>query len=326
EKSKEKYVVRLPNKPCKELFDRYDETKNVGILKDLNKKNSIVKKTKLGPEIIYIDNKGIQISVFIPNTSITNSKLTKTLDNNQSLKNAIRAMVTLNLGNFKLTNTVDIFQRNELIHNFLKTEGVFGKPMDDDFKLKFNACWEMHGDVKKYFGANPQPKFPCHNDITAGNLIKSDVTDEIVILDFEYAGMNSVLWELANFIVQTGIELDGDAFVNYLDTVFAEYVKQFNQTQQKPSSEKFKPPSPFADIDKAKQQLYLYCFAVEVWRTVWGLYQRQIDNMPLGKKFYDDQIEICLGNAEKIKYLPARQTAFKALLDLDERDKAPILT
>jgi thiamine kinase-like enzyme len=50
---------------------------------------------------------------------------------------------------------------------------------------------------------------PCHNDLLNANFIRSG--DRIFIVDYEYAGMGDVFFDLANLSVNHGFEDDADA-------------------------------------------------------------------------------------------------------------------
>ena len=53
----------------------------------------------------------------------------------------------------------------------------------------------------------PMPPVPCHNDLLPGNILFAD--DRVWLLDFEYAGMNDVFFDLGNLSVNS--ELGHDA-------------------------------------------------------------------------------------------------------------------
>jgi thiamine kinase-like enzyme len=55
----------------------------------------------------------------------------------------------------------------------------------------------------------PRPS-PCHNDLLAGNLIRSSVDGSIMIVDWEYAGMGDARFDLGNLSVNNGFDADTD--------------------------------------------------------------------------------------------------------------------
>jgi thiamine kinase-like enzyme len=52
------------------------------------------------------------------------------------------------------------------------------------------------------------PLVPCHNDLLPGNVLFAD--DRVWLLDFEYAGMNDVFFDLANLSVNSELSPDSD--------------------------------------------------------------------------------------------------------------------
>jgi len=54
----------------------------------------------------------------------------------------------------------------------------------------------------------PQPLRPCHNDLLNANFIFDG--ERVWIVDWEYAGMGDVLFDLANFSVNNGLRPDED--------------------------------------------------------------------------------------------------------------------
>lgn len=57
--------------------------------------------------------------------------------------------------------------------------------------------------IEKAFAAAPTALVPCHNDLLPGNVLFGD--DRVWLLDFEYAGMNDVFFDLGNLSVNAGL-------------------------------------------------------------------------------------------------------------------------
>jgi thiamine kinase-like enzyme len=55
--------------------------------------------------------------------------------------------------------------------------------------------------IESAFSRAPTPLVPCHNDLLPGNVLFAD--DRVWLLDFEYAGMNDVFFDLANLSVNS---------------------------------------------------------------------------------------------------------------------------
>ena len=70
--------------------------------------------------------------------------------------------------------------------------------------------------IEKAFGAAPTPPVPCHNDLLPANVLVADNADDdahdgrLYLLDFEYAGMNDVFFDLANLSVNAELSEAAD--------------------------------------------------------------------------------------------------------------------
>jgi thiamine kinase-like enzyme len=62
--------------------------------------------------------------------------------------------------------------------------------------------------VRAAFGASGDDVRPCHNDLLAANFLVS--ADGLRLVDWEYAGMNDRYFDLGNFAVNNGLDVDGD--------------------------------------------------------------------------------------------------------------------
>ncbi len=57
--------------------------------------------------------------------------------------------------------------------------------------------------IEKAFAVAPTAAVPCHNDLLPGNVLFAD--DRVWLLDFEYAGMNDVFFDLGNLSVNASL-------------------------------------------------------------------------------------------------------------------------
>jgi thiamine kinase-like enzyme len=81
---------------------------------------------------------------------------------------------------------------------------------------EYELAAQRAAEIEAAFAASPEPRRPCHNDLLAANFIGSG--DHLVILDWEYAGMNDRYFDLGN--LATNNELDDDAEVALLEHYF----------------------------------------------------------------------------------------------------------
>ncbi len=62
--------------------------------------------------------------------------------------------------------------------------------------------------IERAFAISPIPPIPCHNDLLPANVLFED--DRVWLLDFEYAGMNDVFFDLANLSVNSSFTTSSD--------------------------------------------------------------------------------------------------------------------
>ena len=65
-------------------------------------------------------------------------------------------------------------------------------------------------EIEAAFGASPELRRPCHNDLLAANFIGSGDGGRLVILDWEYAGMNDRYFDLGNLATNNGLDEDAE--------------------------------------------------------------------------------------------------------------------
>jgi len=66
-----------------------------------------------------------------------------------------------------------------------------------EFPDNFDWLIERMNEAESALQTDPEPLRPCHNDLLNANFLIDD--DQIYVLDWEYAGMGDVYFDLANF-------------------------------------------------------------------------------------------------------------------------------
>ena len=62
--------------------------------------------------------------------------------------------------------------------------------------------------IEAAFARSPMPTVPCHNDLLPGNVLFAQ--DRVWLLDFEYAGMNDVFFDLGNLSVNSELSHESE--------------------------------------------------------------------------------------------------------------------
>ncbi|CAN5841229.1 choline/ethanolamine kinase family protein [soil metagenome] len=81
--------------------------------------------------------------------------------------------------------------------------------------------WELlerSREIQEAFDHHPMPDRPCHNDLLNANFLMQD--DRLMIVDYEYAGMGDVFFDLGNLSVNN--EFDEETDLSLLEMYFGE--------------------------------------------------------------------------------------------------------
>jgi thiamine kinase-like enzyme len=105
------------------------------------------------------------------------------------------------------------------------------------------------------------PERPCHNDLLTANFI--DDGNRIRIVDWEYAGMGDVFFDLANFTVNNG--LGGDESTELLRAYFGDVTPVHERS------------------------LVLMCFMSDFREAMWGVVQQALSDLDFDFPAYADQ-------------------------------------
>jgi thiamine kinase-like enzyme len=93
-------------------------------------------------------------------------------------------------GAFPIHRVVEWHARDATLHGVIPPSG-------------YDRLHQHSRRIEAAFAASPVPAVPCHNDLLPGNVLFGD--DRVWLLDFEYAGMNDVFFDLGNLSVNSGL-------------------------------------------------------------------------------------------------------------------------
>lgn len=171
------YVLRVPGNGTEEMISRQDEIKNA------------VYANRIGvdAELVYFNEKtGVKISNFIENAQTLSPEAAKKQHNMKMVSNLLR---TLHNSKEKMDNDFNIYEKIEKYENLSKkVDGLF---YEDYYQVKDKIYY-----LKNIMNELDVSYTPCHNDTIAENFIKSN-EDKMYLIDWEYAGMNDPMWDIA---------------------------------------------------------------------------------------------------------------------------------
>lgn len=171
-----KYIFRTPGKGAAELVDRQHEYEAYKAIRWLN----------ISDKVVYYDkNTGIKISEYIENA--------KTCD----AYNIIQIMKCLQFAKHNLHDANKIVKpKIDIIEMINDYEKLMGKSKYDDYdEIKSIIVKKLKSYKKK-----PHKYCLCHFDLNPDNFLIAK-NGQIYLLDWEYAGMNDPLFDVAGWIV-----------------------------------------------------------------------------------------------------------------------------
>lgn len=195
----EKYVVRLPGEGTEQIINRRNEKIS----------------TELGCEVgidatlFYFDeNTGIKITEYIINAETMNAKELKKEENIRLVANVLK---TLHSSDIDTKVPFDVIDMAETYEKFIRENGGFFYDDYEEVKQYINKIKEdyMPSVVKK----------PCHNDPLCENWILQN-DEKMYLIDWEYAGMNDPMWDLADVSIEAEYTEEMEALL--LKTYFGE--------------------------------------------------------------------------------------------------------
>lgn len=197
------YIFRLPGLGTESLIDRNNEKISAELASELN----------IDTELNYFNAEtGVKIARYIRNAVTMSPFLMRKEENMQAAADVFRCLhhCGRDTGVF-----FDVFQMakgyEELIQKY---KGAF-YPDYEDIRRKIIA-------IKDKADKDTLGKVPCHNDPLCENWIQGE--GRMFLVDWEYAGMNDPMWDLADLSIEAEYspELDEKLLKMYLKRAAAE--------------------------------------------------------------------------------------------------------
>lgn len=178
------YVVRLPGDGTEELINRREEHLCTQLANDIG----------IDSELLYFeDETGIKISRYVENAETMKAKSVKNLDNMKAIADVFKK---LHNSGQSVPVVFDVFEKIEEYESVLrKCEEDFFWPDYDEVKAR---VYSLKEEVEKM----DIPLTMCHNDPLCENFVKG--RDKMYLVDWEYAGMNDPMWDIADIFIEAG--------------------------------------------------------------------------------------------------------------------------
>jgi thiamine kinase-like enzyme len=183
------YVVRIPGERTELLgIDRRNEAEAARRAADAG----------IGPRVFgELPGVGTLIVEFLPGEHLGVDEFTDRLDEVVDAMRVLHASGPLR-GVFPIHRVVEWHARDATAHGVMPPSA-------------YERLHQQSRRIERVFQADPMPPVPCHNDLLPGNVLFSDAQPgdaagaRVWLLDFEYAGMNDVFFDLGNLSVNAGL-------------------------------------------------------------------------------------------------------------------------
>lgn len=190
------FVIRLPGDGTEDMINRKDEHICTVLANEIG----------VDGGLIYFDAEtGTKISDYISNAVTMNSKVVRQENNMKSIAGSFKKLHSSGL---KTDVRFNVFEKIEEYESVIK--GYGGDYLWDDYYDKKREVYQLRDEVKQM---NVELTL-CHNDPLCENFVKG--SDRMYLIDWEYAGMNDPMWDIADFIIEAKLSPDEEeVFCNY---------------------------------------------------------------------------------------------------------------
>jgi len=172
------YIARIPGAGTEELINRVNEKNNCEMANRLG----------LDAKIIYINpENGIKVAEFLDGVETLTQAMTK---RQEIMREVTKLMKRLHNSNVLLANDFDVFAEMKRYEQLAIQGNAY---LFDDYEQTKERVMRLE-QVLTQLGRNHAP---CHNDTGHFNILK-DQNDRYYLIDWEYAGNNDPVWDLAS--------------------------------------------------------------------------------------------------------------------------------
>src|SRR5439155_19131849 len=149
----------------------------------------------VGPEVVaFVEPEGSLVTRFVDGTPIPPERMRAP----EQIARAAAALRAIHQGG----TIPGRFDAHQVVEDYRQTALAHGVELPADY------AWARDVSERIRVTRGPQPPVPCHNDLLNANFI--DDGERIRIVDWEYAGMGDLFFDLANFSINHEFEPEHD--------------------------------------------------------------------------------------------------------------------
>jgi len=183
------YVVRLPGEGTEELINRHDEKVSTQLACRLG----------IDAELLYFGPFGEKVSCYIDGAQTLSAE---SFCDNETLRKVAELFRVLHTSGADTQVPFDVFEMAAGYETIIRDNSV----------ALFADYEEVKAQVMKicnYVGSGNPAAVPCHNDPLCENWVL-DKNGKLYLIDWEYAGMNDGMWDLADVSIEAGLSAQQD--------------------------------------------------------------------------------------------------------------------
>lgn len=185
----EEYVVRIPGEGTEELIVRSDEMISTKLACELG----------VDAEMLYFGENGAKVTRYIPNAVTMSSE---TLHEERHIKQMAEIFRKMHSCGVDTGVPFEVFEMAEGYEKIIFENSV---AMFDDYAEIKSRVMEIKNEVD---ASADIKKVPCHNDPLCENWVEGD--GRMYLIDWEYAGMNDGMWDVADVSIEAGFDDECD--------------------------------------------------------------------------------------------------------------------
>lgn len=179
------YVVRIPGEGTEEMIVRSDEMVSTKLACDLG----------VDAQLLYFGDNGAKVTRYIPN-AVTMSA--DTLRQSRHIRQVAQIFKTMHSCGVDTGVPFEVFDMARSYEKIIEEKRV---PMFADYEHCKNEVMTIKAEID---AALEIRKVPCHNDPLCENWVEGD--GRMYLIDWEYAGMNDGMWDLADVSIEAGFD------------------------------------------------------------------------------------------------------------------------
>lgn len=184
------FVVRIPGEGTEEIINRSDEKKSTELACSLG----------IDAKLYYFDGAtGEKITDYVVDSITMNAELLRKPENIQKCAEIFKLLHTSGVDTGV---PFDVIEMSDTYESFISRHG--GSFYDD-----FSEVKKYINEIKNSYMTNVK-KVPCHNDALCENWVRQG--EKMYLIDWEYAGMNDPMWDLADVSLEADFSEENDAY------------------------------------------------------------------------------------------------------------------